>query len=139
MVTFVETGLKPLSANESYLGQKIKSKAYRMYENHLLRVLPDIPLEPKGKLKLVAEVYYSNKLSDLDNALKPFIDCLQKRYKFNDNRIYKLEVEKFIVPKGEENIRFRLEPYTQPEDEQPNVSHTRDDGEHRCPECGAEV
>ncbi|QFS87605.1 Endodeoxyribonuclease RusA [Marinobacter sp. THAF39] len=135
MTTFVETGLKPLSANESYLGKKTKSKAYRMYESHMLRVLPDLPLEPKGKLKLTAEVYYSNKLSDLDNALKPFIDCLQKRYLFNDNRIYKLEVEKFIVEKGAETIRFRLDPYTQ-EGDKDHVPHQRDDGEHRCPECG---
>ncbi|WP_172972277.1 MULTISPECIES: RusA family crossover junction endodeoxyribonuclease [unclassified Marinobacter] len=106
-----------------------------MYESHMLRVLPDLPLEPKGKLKLTAEVYYSNKLSDLDNALKPFIDCLQKRYLFNDNRIYKLEVEKFIVEKGAETIRFRLDPYTQ-EGDKDHVPHQRDDGEHRCPECG---
>lgn len=106
-----------------------------MYENHLLRVLPDLPLEPKGKMKLTAEVYYSNKLSDLDNALKPFIDCLQKRYLFNDNRIYKLEVEKFIVEKGAETILFRLDPYSQ-EGDKDYVPHPTDDREHRCPECG---
>jgi len=110
MKEFIETGLKPLSANESYLGKKVKSKKYRMYESHLQRTLPDIEM-PEGLLKLTIEVYYSNKLSDVDNALKPFIDVLQKRYDFNDNRIYRLDVEKFIVPKGEEDIRFLIEPY----------------------------
>lgn len=108
---YQETGLKPLSANQSYLGKKVKSKAYRMYENHMHRALRDLELPKEGNLKLTLEVYYSNKMSDIDNALKPFIDCLQQRYGFNDNRIYRLNVEKFIVPKGEETIRFLLEPY----------------------------
>lgn len=108
---FVETGLKPLSANQSYLGKKVKSKHYRKYETHMLRVLPDLELPKEGDLKLLIEVYYSNKTSDLDNALKPFIDCLQKRYDFNDSRIYHIDVEKYIVPKGDETIRFKLEPY----------------------------
>lgn len=110
-MNFVETGLKPLSANQSYLGKKVKSKAYRTYENHMRRVLPDLELPTEGNLQLQIEVHYSNKASDIDNCLKPFIDCLQQRYEFNDNRIYHIEVEKFIVPKGEETIRFRLIPY----------------------------
>lgn len=61
-------------------------------------------------------VYYSNKRSDIDNCLKPFIDVLQKRYGFDDNRIYRIRITKVIVPKGSENIAFRLLPFKpQPE------------------------
>jgi len=105
------TGLKPLSANQAFTGKKVKTAAYRKYENHLLRTLPD-RIIPAGLLVLRALVRYSSKLSDLDNALKPFIDVLQKRYGFNDNKIYKLEIFKEIVAKGKEEIVFELVPYT---------------------------
>jgi len=47
-------------------------------------------------------------LADVDNILKPFIDCLQLKYNFNDKMIYKLIVEKDNVPKGSEFIKFSL-------------------------------
>jgi len=50
----------------------------------------------------------SNKGFDLDNSLKPFIDILQKKYGFNDNRIYSITAMKRIVPKGEEFISFDI-------------------------------
>jgi len=115
-MTFIETGLKPLSANQSYLGKKVKSKAYRMYENQMRRNLPDLEMPEEGNLLIMLEVHYSNKASDIDNCLKPFIDCLQQRYEFNDNRIYDLHIVKYIVPKGEETIRFKIEPYTHSND-----------------------
>lgn len=36
------------------------------------------------------------------------LDILQKRYGFNDSRIYLLTVNKKIVPKGQENITFEI-------------------------------
>lgn len=101
---------KPMSQNKAFLGRKTKSKEYRVYEGNVMELLPALDV-PEGQLKLTLDVYYSNRAADIDNCLKPFIDILQKEYGFNDNKIYKLDVEKFIVKKGEEKIEFKLEEY----------------------------
>jgi hypothetical protein len=107
---WTDSGLKPLSANDAFCGKKVKTAGYRKYEGHLIRTLPDIEI-PEDLMELRAVVYYSNKQSDIDNCLKPFIDVLQKRYGFNDNKIYRIRITKVIVPKGQENIAFRLLPF----------------------------
>jgi len=112
---WTHTYLKPLSANQAFIGRKVKSGAYRKYESHLIRTLP--PLEiPEGELELRAVVYYSHRGSDTDNALKPFIDVLQKRYGFNDNKIYRINITKVIVKKGQESIAFKLLPFNSKQD-----------------------
>ncbi len=102
------TGLKPLSVNEAWLGAKRKSAAYRKYETHLLRTLPKDIEVPDGQLELHVKVHYSSRGSDIDNCLKPLIDILSKKYGFNDNKIYRLEIDKHIVKKGEETIAWKL-------------------------------
>ena len=77
----------------------------------MLSLLPKISI-PKGKLTLTLEAGFSNKASDIDNFIKPFLDILQKRYHFNDKDIYRLIVEKTIVPKGKEYIKFAFEWWT---------------------------
>lgn len=103
--------LKPLSVNQAFCGKKVKTALYRKYEGHLLRTLPDMDVPDEGQLELRVVVYYSNRNSDIDNCLKPFIDVLQKRYGFNDNRIYRIRITKVIVEKGNENIAFRILPF----------------------------
>lgn len=121
---WIWTGLKPLSANEAfapratkrgrfYRGEIYKTSNYRKYEAALLKTLPNIQI-PEDKIQLRIKVLYSSAASDIDNCLKPFIDVLQKRYSFNDNRIYKLQVIKELCPKGEEGIWFNLSAYTSP-------------------------
>lgn len=104
----VTVGIKPLSANQAYCGKKVKTAKYRKYECDLLMALPNIDI-PSGELGLRVVVSYSSSRSDIDNCLKPFIDILQKRYDFNDNRIYKLIVTKKIVAKGDDSISFSIE------------------------------
>ena len=101
---------KAMSINKAWLGSKRKSKEYRVYEVNVSQKLPDLEI-PEGKLLLKLNVYYSNSRADIDNCLKPFIDILQAKYGFNDCRIYRLDVEKFIVPKGEEHVEFMIEEY----------------------------
>ena len=103
--------LKPMSVNEAFLGKKTKSAKYRKYETHLKRNLPDLEI-PEGLLEVRLVVYYSSKLSDLDNAIKPFLDVLCKRYGFDDRYVYRIRMTKVIVPKGAENIAFRILPFT---------------------------
>jgi Holliday junction resolvase RusA-like endonuclease len=57
------------------------------------------------------KLYHSSEGSDIDNFLKLFNDILSKKYGFNDNKIYKIEIEKFIVKKGSEAIEFKIEHY----------------------------
>lgn len=110
-VDWTNTRLKPLSVNQAWLGRKVKSAAYRKYEEMLIKTLPDIEI-PEGALELRVVVYYSRRSSDVDNALKPFIDVLQKRYQFNDNKIYRIVITKVIVKKGQDNIAFKILPFT---------------------------
>ena len=104
--------IKPLSANEMYLGRKVKSHKYKTFERNVLALLPKQEV-PEGELQLIIDVGLSSKLADVDNILKPFIDCLQLKYSFNDKWIYKLVVSKAIVKKGEEFITFKLEEYNE--------------------------
>ena len=106
--TMTKIDIKPLSANEMYLGRKVKSYKYKTFERKILPLLPDLEV-PEGELQLTIEVGLSSKLADVDNILKPFIDCLQLKYGFNDKWIYHLVVTKEIVKKDEEYITFNLE------------------------------
>ena len=72
-------------------------------------ILPRNLVIPEGDLSLTCWFGFSSRGSDWDNPIKPFQDILQKKYKFNDSRIYEGHVYKKIVKKGEEYIRFKLE------------------------------
>jgi len=103
--------IKPLSCNNAYYGRKVKTKEYREYEHKIKKLLPDIELPDKGELVLKMEVGFSSRASDLGNVEKLFTDCLQKGIGFNDNRIYRIIMDKKIVKKGEEYISFDLSPF----------------------------
>lgn len=102
--------MKPLSVNQAWRGRKYKTKEYTLYEKKVLELLQDIHLEASNKMFLQIDVYYSNKSSDIDNCIKPFIDILQKKYNFDDKFIYRLLINKHIAPKGQEKISFLLTP-----------------------------
>lgn len=103
--------IKPKSVNTCWQGRRFKTEDYKNYEVEMFYLLPEsITINKKNTLKL--RFGFSSKASDLDNPVKPFVDILQKRYGFNDKTIYRLEVEKIDVLKGEEFIEFQLEEYT---------------------------
>jgi len=99
--------IKPLSVNEAWQGKRFKTKKYDCYIRDVLMLLPRITI-PDGNLTVEIEFGMSNKASDIDNPVKCFIDCLQKKYKFDDKMIYKLIVDKSIVKKGGEYISFAI-------------------------------
>jgi len=99
--------IKPLSVNNCWQGRRFKTPIYKGYEKELLLKPPKFDV-PKVKLKLVIVFGFSNKLSDVDNGLKPFLDILQKKYNFDDRDIYQLNVTKEIVKKGSEFIGFNI-------------------------------
>ena len=100
--------IKPISTNEAWKGRRFKSDLYKKYERDLLFLLPKCTL-PEGQLRLTICFNLSNSNNDIDNSLKPFIDVLQKKYGFNDNKIYELIVKKQIVKKGLESVLFSIE------------------------------
>lgn len=102
--------IKPLSVNDAWQGKRYKTTKYLVYESAFLFMLPDIKI-PDGKLHIDIIVGYSNRSSDIDNFLKPFLDILQKKYGFNDRDVYKLTVVKEIVKKWDEFIDFSVSSY----------------------------
>ena len=103
--------IKPLSVNECWQGKRFKTLKYKAYEKELLLKLKKIEV-PKGRLFLKITFGLSSKIADWDNPVKPFQDCLQKKYGFDDRRIYRAEVEKIDVKKGEEFIEFEIKQLT---------------------------
>lgn len=96
--------VKPLSVNEAWQGRRFKTPKYNTYEKLCLTVMPEIPFDGIGQLYIFITFGLSNKLSDIDNGIKPILDILQKKYGFNDRDIYQLIVKKEIVKKGQEFI-----------------------------------
>ncbi len=106
----MEIKIKPLSVNEVWAGKRFKTPKYKAYEKELLLRLPKYKI-PNGALQINLKWGFSSKLSDWDNPIKPFQDILQMKYNFNDSRVFKAIVEKEIVKKGEEYIKFEITKY----------------------------
>lgn len=104
----IQINIKPLSANEAFKGRRYKTDKYRSYQTKLLYFLPPLKL-PEPPYKLTYEFGFSSKGSDIDNPVKQLTDILSKKYKFNDNQIYKMELTKVVVPKGSEYLKFKIE------------------------------
>lgn len=101
--------IKPLSVNKAFKGRRFKTKEYDKYIYDMLMILPNSVEITNGVSLSVSFVFgYSSRNSDIDNALKCTIDCLVKKYGFDDRYIYELYVRKEIVPKGKEYIEFNI-------------------------------
>lgn len=99
----------PLSVNKAWKGTRYKTDAYKWFEMELLMKLPNIKIPPyPRKLKLRLEFGFSSKLSDCSNPLKLVEDILCKKYNFNDRDVFRIEIDKVIVPKGKEYILFNI-------------------------------
>jgi len=99
--------IKPLSVNKAWKGRRFKTDTYKKYERDVILLLPKIEV-PEGKLCVHLEFGFSNKQSDADNPVKLFIDILQKKYGFNDNKIYSYVINKADTVKGAEYIMFNI-------------------------------
>jgi Holliday junction resolvase RusA-like endonuclease len=97
--------IKPLSVNQAWQGRRFKTKAYDKYISDVLMLLPKLKVSNE-MLELEITFGLSSRAADIDNPLKCFIDCLQKRYGFDDKMIYRLIVNKDITKKGAEYIEF---------------------------------
>lgn len=106
-----QINIVPLTVNKAWQGKRFKTSKYKRYERDLFFMLPKIKI-PTGKLKLTLKFGFSSVLSDIDNPVKCFIDCLQRQYGFNDNRIYELNIIKVDVEKRQEFIEFEIKEIT---------------------------
>ena len=99
--------IKPMTVNRAWRGRRFKTVEYRKYETDLLYLLPTFRLDkPPYKVELIFGL--SNSLADIDNPIKPFLDILQKKYRFNDKHIEELHVFKTPQDKGKECISFKI-------------------------------
>lgn len=104
----IKLEIKPLSVNECFKGRRFRTPKYDTYIRQMMFILPEIKNIPKNNIKLNIEFGYSSMLSDCDNAAKPFIDCLVKKYGFDDRYIMELNIKKKVVEKGKEYILFEI-------------------------------
>ena len=100
--------IKPLSTNEAWKGKRYKTDKYKMYERACKILIPKLQVPESHKLQIEFVFGFSSKNSDWDNPIKMIQDILQKKFGFNDNRVYKGIVEKVDVKKGEEFIEFEI-------------------------------
>lgn len=107
----VNLNIKPLSVNKAFQGRRFKTEDYKRFEKNMLLILPKSKESFLGDLKISIKYGFSSKLSDIDNPCKLVLDCLVKKYGFDDRQIYKLIQEKEIVKKGKEFIKFKIEKY----------------------------
>ena len=102
--------IKPLSVNKAWKGRRFKTDEYKKYERDVCLMLKPIEI-PEGPLQISLVFGFSSKLSDFDNPVKPFVDCLQKKYGFNDKMIKKAVIEVVDVDRGCEFIEFEVKEY----------------------------
>lgn len=104
----MKTDIKPLSVNRAWQGKRFKTPEYKAYEKEALLKLPSNVIIPDGELHVYFCFGVSNMQSDIDNPVKPFLDILQKKYNFNDNRIISMTLNKVKTKKGEEFVEFEI-------------------------------
>lgn len=87
-------------------GSLAKQKGLKEYEDKFyMQVGAYRNLRIKGLFEFHCRVYYPSMRSDIDNALKVVLDCLQKTNTIeNDNKCVKVIAEKFI-----DKVRPRIE------------------------------
>ena len=99
--------IKPMSVNRAWQGKRFKTKEYNTYILIVKSKLPKIEI-PKDKLEIKFRFGFSNSSSDVDNPVKPIMDIMQKKYGFNDSRVYRITAEKEITKKGKEFFEFEI-------------------------------
>ena len=102
--------IKPLSVNRAWVGKLKKTSAHIKYIRDVALLLKPQKV-PDGYLELYLKFGFSSRASDFDNPLKPFIDCLQSKYGFDDKMIKRCVIEVDNVKRGQDYIEWELKPY----------------------------
>jgi Holliday junction resolvase RusA-like endonuclease len=107
----IKLNIKPLSINEAFKGKRFRTPKYNNYEKKMLLILPKNIGKIPDQIEINITFGFSNKSSDIDNGVKPFLDILQKKYRFNDSQIYRLNIHKVLTGKGLDFIEFEIKKY----------------------------
>lgn len=99
--------IKALSVNACWQGRRYLTGQAKAYIEQVLWLLPKMKV-PMGKLSVKLVFYLSSKNCDADNGVKVFVDCLAKKYGFNDKMIYHYDITKIDCKKEEEKIEFEI-------------------------------
>jgi Holliday junction resolvase RusA-like endonuclease len=91
-----------------YAGRRYKTDRYRRWITGALLMMPPADLPAGCKLGIDVSFYVSTEMIDLDNCLKSLIDTLEKKYGFNDRRVYTISARKIVVQKGQEKIDYLI-------------------------------
>ena len=101
--------VKALSLNHAYRGRRFSTNELMLFKRQFISELKPIFDFPYGRHLKISYIFgVSSKASDVDNLVKTTQDCLATAYGFNDKMIYRIEVEKVDVKKGEEYIEFLI-------------------------------
>lgn len=100
--------IKPLSINEAFQGKRFKTSICKAYERKLMLMLKKKTVSKTDMLRIEFMFGFSSSASDLDNPVKILVDVFQKKYGFNDNQVFEMNIRKVIVPKGKEFIEFGI-------------------------------
>ena len=103
--------IKALSVNRAWQGRRFKTNEYKAYIQEILLILKPVKI-PDGYLELYLKFGFSSASSDFDNPVKCFVDCLQKKYDFNDKMIKRCIIDVEQVKKGDEFIEWELKQLT---------------------------
>ena len=101
--------IKPLSVNEAWQGRRFKTDKYKSYQKAMLLNLKKSNKDFSGMLRIDLFFGFSSSAADIDNPVKMVLDILQKKYLFDDKKIFELNIRKCIVKKGNEFIEFNIE------------------------------
>lgn len=104
--------IKPLSVNQAWQGRRYSTKKKKQYEEAVCLLMPS-KVDKFDKYRIYLEFGFSSKRSDWDNPIKPFVDCITKKYNIDDALIYEATVRKSIVPKGREYVYFDLREFNE--------------------------
>lgn len=107
---------KPISANKLWYRNKTLTKQYRDHRDDMYHDVNNWTalrkrVEGVERLTLVMKCGLSSKLADLDNVCKGQIDSIQNLLDFNDKIIYRIELEKENVKRGQEYFEITLKEY----------------------------
>ena len=103
----IKIKVKPLSLNHAYSGRRFSTPQLEDFKLEVMLLAPKIKV-PEGKLSVKYVFGVSTKNADGDNLIKCFQDSIAEIYGFNDKQIYKWQVEKIDVKKGQEYISFEI-------------------------------
>lgn len=100
--------IKPFSVNDAWKGKRYRTNDYKKFQKDMMYLLPRLEIDFKKPLKIDLLFGFSSNASDIDNPVKPLLDILQKKYSFNDNQIFELNIKKEIVKKNNEFIKLEI-------------------------------